>query len=380
MTAPKKDYYRILGVGTKATQDEIKSAYRSLAKRYHPDRNRGDKRSAERFKEIGEAYSRLGDPVKRKEYDRMRRLGAFGIRTGAPTGSRPRPGTRTQTGPDPSYSFEDLQGGFGNISDLLSSLFGQGRPGTEREEGGASAPAKGDNVEYLLDIPFLTAARGGKVTVSLSLAEECAACKATGAAPGAGLEVCGECGGDGTVSFGQGKFAVKRPCPACLGRGKMPEKPCPECSGRGELRRKRRVRVEVPKGTDNGHKIRLPGRGERGRNGGAAGDLIVSLRVKPHRLFRRKGLDVTATVPVNVAQLTLGSRVKVKTPDGKSVIIRIPPGTQSGTKFRVRGRGIERGERRGDFYVELNVEIPAELTQDELEAMENFAAAAGMRH
>lgn len=379
MSAPRKDYYRTLGVGAKASQAEIKKAYRTLAKKYHPDKNRDAPEASLRFKEIGEAYSVLSDPKKRKHYDQMRRLGAFGMGTGARSrdgagaGPKPASGVRTE------YSFEDLQGGFGNVSDLLSSLFGQREARSGPNARPTDGPVRGVDVEYLVDVPFLTAARGGKVTVELSLTEQCAPCNGSGAEPGTGLRSCGECGGEGTVSFGQGGFAVKRPCPACFGRGKTPETPCEPCVGRGERRRRRTVRVDVPTGVDTGGKVRLPGRGESGRTGGAPGDLIVSFKVAPHRFFRRKGLDIHATVPVNIIQATLGTAIRVKTVSGKKVVIRIPPGTQTGTKFRVRGRGIERGERRGDFYVETRVAIPEELSDEEREAMQEFAKASGMK-
>ncbi len=375
MSAPRKDYYRILGVGAKASQDEIKAAYRTLAKKHHPDKNRNDRRAAERFKEVGEAYSVLSDPKKRREYDNIRRLSAF--RLGQASGGRSGTGARS-AGNASDYSFEDLQGGFGHISDLFSSLFGQDQA-DEPSSGRTAGPTKGANVEYVLDIPFLTAVRGGKVTVALSMTEKCVNCEGSGAAPGTGLATCGECKGVGKVFFGQGKFAVERPCPACLGRGRRPESPCDTCAGRGELRKPRNVRVEVPEGTDSGTKVRLPGRGEPSANDGPAGDLLVTFKVKPHRFFDRDGLDVRAKVAVNLAQVTLGSAVKVSTVDGRKVVIRIPPGTQSGTKFRVRGRGVQRGERRGDFYVEVRVTIPKDLSEDELSAMEEFAKASGMR-
>ena len=378
MSAPKKDYYSVLGVRPKASQEEIKAAYRALAKKYHPDKNRGARDASERFKEVGEAYAVLSDPKKRKHYDQMRRLGAFGVgqRAGGDSGAGPRSSPQT-----PGYSFEDLQGGFGNISDLLSSLFGQTatQPG-QPTSGDQSVPTRGRHVEYVVDIGFLTAARGGKISFELSILEECGSCSGSGAKPGTKLTACSECGGDGSVSFGQGGFAVKRPCPACVGKGRTPTNPCEACAGRGEVRRPRTLRVDVPSGTDTGNKLRLPGRGESGRKGGVPGDLIVTFKVKPHRFFARKGLDVHATVLLNLAQATLGTSLKVNTVSGKKVVIRVPAGTQSGTKFRVRGRGIERGERRGDFYVETKVVVPEDLTAEELEAMQGFAKASGMRH
>ncbi len=374
MAAPQKDYYKTLGVAEKATADEIKKAYRKLAKKYHPDANPGNPKAAERFKEVGEAYSVLSDPAKRKQYDQMRRLGSFGFGRGRTTGSRP-PGP----GADPGFSFEDLQGGFGNISDLFSSLFdnlGKKGPG-QAKTGGRE---KGQNVEYVVEIPFLTAVQGGKVSVNVAITEDCATCGGSGAKPGTELRKCSECNGTGNVSFGQGGFAVKRPCPACFGRGMLPENPCVSCSGRGTVRQQRKLQINVPVGVDTGSKVRLSGQGERGKGGGSAGDLIITFKVKPHRFFKRDGLDIHVKVPINIVQATLGSKIRVKTISGKKVVLRIPQGTQSGTKFRIRGQGVEKGERRGDQYVEVFVEVPDELSDDELKAMEEFAEAAGLRH
>lgn len=380
MAGQNKDFYRILGVDEKASQDEIKKVYRKLAKKHHPDANQGDAQAAERFKEIGEAYAVLKDPEKRKQYDQMRKLGAFGLggRGPAAGASRQRGG---QGGPDPSFSFDDLQGGFGNISDLFSSLFDGGR------RGGASAgPAgpggrqRGQDVEYVVEIPFLSAVRGGKVSVDVAITEDCATCGGDGAEPGTSRHRCGECGGSGTVSFGQGGFAVKRPCPACFGRGQIPDTPCRSCGGRGSVRQKRTLQIAVPEGVDTGSKVRLSGQGERGKAGGAAGDLIITFKVQPHRFFRREGLDVHVTVPINIVQATLGSRVRVRTVGGKKVVLRIPEGTQAGTKFRIRGQGVRKGERVGDQFVEVTVSVPDKLSEEEQRAMEGFAEAAGLKH
>jgi len=379
MSPRPKDHYRTLGVGEKASAEELKSAYRSLAKRYHPDKNRDNPKAAERFKEISEAYSVLSDPKKRSQYDKMRRLGAFGF--GQP-GTRPGGGGRSSssTAGNPGMPFEDLQSGLGSISDLWASVFGDTKRPSERENRRQEKPKKGQNVEYLVEIAFLTAARGGKVTVEFALTEPCARCSGTGAKPGTRLARCKECEGNGTVSFGQSHFTIQRPCPACFGRGRTPEDPCGSCNGRREIRAKRRVAVAVPTGAENGSKVRLAGRGESGGGGTAPGDLIVKFKVRPHHFFRREGLDIHVTVPINLAQATLGSNLRVKTVDGRRVVIRIPPGTQSGTKFRVRGRGIEKADRRGDFYVETRVDIPEKLSEEELAAMQGFAKASGMKH
>lgn len=375
MAAAKKDYYEVLGVPEKATADEIKKAYRKLAKQYHPDANPGNPRAADRFKEIGEAYSVVSNPEKRKQYDNMKRLGAFGLGRGPNASSRPGPGGFQA---DPGFSFDDLQGGFGNLSDLFTSLFDRGKKAGHgpRRRG----PQQGQDVEYVVEIPFLTAAQGGKVSVEVAITEDCTTCGGSGAKPGTSLKTCAECSGSGNVAFGQGGFAVKRPCPACFGRGKIPETPCASCDGRGAVRQSRKIQINVPAGVDTGSKVRLSGQGERGKSGGKPGDLIITFRVQPHRFFRREGLDIHVTVPVNIVQATLGSKIRVNTIRERKVVLKIPAGTQSGTLFRIRGQGIEKPDRTGNQYVEVKVEVPDKLSDEEQKAMEEFAHATGMKH
>ncbi len=369
MSTTSKDFYKILGVSEKADADEIRKAYRKLAKENHPDANRGDPAAAERFKEIGEAHSVLSNEEKRKKYDQMRRLGAFGFPgSGSRTARDPAPGTE-------GISFEDL-GGLGGLGDLFSTLFDRGR----RAAGGRRGPERGQDVEFQVEISFETAVRGGKISIQVPITEECATCAGSGAAPGANLVRCSECQGTGSVSFGQGGFAVNRPCPACMGRGRIPEVPCPSCSGNGSVRQTRKLQVNVPEGVESGSKLRLSGQGERGGGGGEPGDLLLTFKVKPHRFFRREGLDVHVTVPINVAQALLGSRLKVRTVEGKQVVLRIPPGTQSGTRFRIRGQGVKKGGRIGDQFVEVRVEIPEELSEEQQEKVREFAEASGLRY
>ena len=379
MAPAKKDFYEVLGVPEKASQEEIKKSYRKLAKQYHPDANPNNPAAADRFKEIGEAYSVLSDAEKRKQYDQMRRLGAFtsfGSRGGA--GPQPRPGAGGGFQADPGFSFEDLQGGFGNLSDLFTSLFDRGKKGTPG--GRRRGPQKGQNVEYVVEIPFLTAALGGRVSVEVAITEDCATCGGEGAKPGTGMRACSECGGSGTVAFGHGGFAVKRPCPACFGRGKIPESPCPSCEGRGTVRQQRKLQINVPAGVDTGSKVRLSGQGERGKEGGAAGDLVITFKVESHRFFRREGADVHVVVPINIVQATLGSKVRVGTIRGKKVVLKIPSGTQTGTRFRIKGQGISKGDRVGDQYVEVKIHVPDKLSDEEQRAMEEFAEATGLKH
>ncbi|MFW6199196.1 MAG: molecular chaperone DnaJ [Gemmatimonadota bacterium] len=380
MPATTKDFYEILGVSESAGQDEIKKAYRKLAKQYHPDANQGDPEAAERFKEVGEAYSVLSDPEKRTQYDQMRKYGGFGFGRGG--GGRgpgtPGAGRGPGAGGPESFSFDDL-GGLGGLGDIFSSIFDRGRRGRGPREG-AGAPSRGKNVEYVVEIGFATAVKGGKIAISVPISEDCAICGGSGAKPGTGVRSCPECGGVGTVSFGQGGFAVNRPCPACMGRGTVPEVPCSACGGAGVVRQNRKIQVKVPPGVETGSKVRLSGRGERGRGGGPPGDLIITFKVGDHHFFRRDGLDIHCTVPINIAQATLGTKIRVKTVSGKKVVLNIPPGTQSGTRFRIRGQGVEKGGRIGDQYVEVKVEVPEKLEENEERLMKEFAETSGLRY
>jgi molecular chaperone DnaJ len=377
--AQSKDFYAVLGVSASASQDEIKKQYRKLAKKYHPDANKGDPKAAEQFKEISEAYNVLGDAEKRKQYDEMRRLGAFSGFGGARPGGA-RPGGARAPGGAPGGAgvhFEDFDiGGLGGLGDLFASMFGGARAGGTRARG----PERGQSVEASVSIPFRVAALGGKVPIELEANEECPTCKGSGAAPGASFKTCPECNGRGTVSFGQGGFAVNRPCPMCLGRGQVPSERCPTCHGSGETRVHRTVNITVPSGTDTGTRVRLSGQGGKGASGGPSGDLIITFQVEPDRFFKREGLDVVATIPLNIAQATLGSRVSVRTLDGKKVTIRIPGGTPSGKRFRVRGQGIEKDGQRGDMIVEVSITVPEKLTPEQEQMMKDFAAAGGMKY
>ena len=374
-----KDYYAVLGVSSSASQDEIKKQYRKLAKKNHPDANPNDPKAAERFKEISEAHNVLGDPEKRKQYDDMRRLGAFGG-FGGGTRSQQRPPGGAPGGAPPGgvpFNFEDFDvGGIGGLGDLFGSMFGGAGRTNARQRG----PERGQTVETTLEIPFRTAALGGKVNIEVEVNEECATCKGNGGAPGATFRTCTECSGRGTISFGQGGFAVTRPCPVCLGRGQVPSQRCPTCNGTGEVRARRRIAVTVPSGADDGTKIRLKGQGGKGVKGGPPGDLMITFQVQPDRFFKREGLDIIATVPLNIAQATLGSKISVKTLDDKKVTIRIPPGTPAGKRFRVRGQGIAKAEHRGDLIVEVTIAVPEHLSEEQERMMKEFAEAGGLKY
>jgi molecular chaperone DnaJ len=374
----QKDFYNVLGVSEKATSEEIKKQYRRLAKQHHPDSNKGEAKSAERFKEISEAYQVLGDEKHRRQYDEMRRLGAFDGFTSRASRGGGRPGGARSRGPgggQATGSFDEFDvGGLGGLGDLFSSMFGGAAGRSQRPSG----PEQGQSVETTLDIPFRTAALGGKVPIELEVNEECVTCKGTGAARGAKIQSCPECGGRGTISFGQGGFAVNRPCPMCLGKGTVPSSKCPTCGGVGEQRSRKKVNITVPSGVDTGSKIRLKGQGGRGLRGGPPGDIMITFQVKPDESWSRDGLDLVVRAPVNIAQATLGSKVSVETLDEKTVSIKLPAGTPGGKRFRVRGQGIAKDGKRGDLLVEVSVTVPERLTAEQAKLMKEFAEAAGL--
>ena len=387
--AQSKDFYQVLGVPEGASPDEIKKQYRRLAKKWHPDANKNDPKAAERFKEISEAYNILGDAEKRKQYDSMRRMGAFGGFGGGSGGrsrgaSGGRPGASAGAGgpggagagASGSFGFEDL----GIFNDIFGSIFGQQQQQARPGSGRSRAPEQGQSVETTLEVDFRTAVLGGKIPVELTVTEECATCKGSGAAPGATLKSCPECSGRGSVSFGQGGFAVSRPCPMCLGRGQVPSERCGTCNGTGEVRANKKVLINVPAGVDTGTRIRLKGQGGRGMNGGPAGDLFITFSVGHDATYRREGLDLVTTQPINIAQATLGSRVTLRTVHDKQVSIRIPPGTPSGKRFRIKGQGIQKGDSTGDLIVEVSISVPEKLTQEQERMMKEFAAAGGLEY
>lgn len=376
--AQTKDFYAVLGIPSTATQDEIKKAYRKLAKKNHPDANANDPKAAEKFKEISEANNVLGDVEKRKQYDEMRRLGAF---SGSGFGNASSRGGYSQRpssqGANPNVNYQDFDiGGLGGLGDLFGSIFGNQGKSQSRPTG----PQRGQNIEASLEIPFRTAARGGKVPVELEVNEECGTCHGTGGAPGATMKICPECSGRGVVSFGQGGFAVNRPCPMCLGRGQVPSQPCPTCNGAGEVRTRKKVLITVPPGVDTGSKIRLKGQGGKGSGNGPPGDLLITFTVLADKFYRREGLDVIATIPINIAQASLGSKVSVTTLDGKKVLIKIPAGTPSGKRFRVRSQGMQKSNQTGDLIVEVKIEAPEKLSEEQQRMMKEFAAAGGMKY
>ncbi|MBA3583903.1 MAG: molecular chaperone DnaJ [Gemmatimonadetes bacterium] len=359
-----KDYYQTLGVSDGASADEIKKSYRKLARKYHPDANPNDATAEERFKEISAAYQVLSDPEKRRQYDQMRKAGAAGF-------GGFRPGGPGAGGDWQSIDLEDLQGmgGLGGLGDLFASMFG----GRGRAQGpAAQTRRRGADRQVEVRVAFATAARGGEISVSVPLEEECPRCGGKGAEPGTPVQTCPQCGGSGQVSLVQGGFAVQRPCPRCYGRGTLVETPCRECGGDGSVTRQRQIKVKIPAGTEDGERIRLRGKGEPGQAGGPPGDLYLTVRVREDRFFRREGLNVLCTVPINAVQAMLGTKIRVRTIHGTKLELGIPAGTQSGTRFRLREQGVRQGDRVGDQYVEIAITVPEELSDEERHLVEEL--------
>ena len=364
--AEKRDYYEVLGIGKNATDAEIKSAYRKLAKKYHPDLNPGDKTAEEKFKEVNEANDVLSDPEKRKRYDQ------FGF-----------------AGVDPNYGAGQggygggFGGGFGgaggvDLGDIFGDLFGGGFGGF----GGSSranpnAPRKGHDIQASVILTFEEAAHGCTKKVTLNRQQTCPDCNGSGCEPGSSPETCTQCNGRGYVVTQQrtpfGVMQSQQPCPHCGGRGTIIKNPCKTCRGTGKTSARKTLEVKIPAGIDDDQNIALRGQGDAGTNGGPAGDVIVHVAVKTDNVFERDGYDVYVRVPITYSQAVLGAEIEVPTVDGK-VAQKIPEGTQSGTKFRLRGQGIQylNGRGRGDQYVIVDVEIPKKLNRTQREALNAF--------
>ncbi|HET9461117.1 MAG TPA: molecular chaperone DnaJ [Gaiellaceae bacterium] len=344
--------YEVLGVAKNAPDDEIKKAYRNLARKYHPDRNPGDASAEEQFKEVQGAYDLLSDPEKRRAYDTFGSAGPRGFPGGANMG-----GAR----------FEEFN--LGDLGDLLGGMFGGGA----RARGGARQPIRGDDLETRVQISFEDSLKGIQVRVPVEAETACSVCHGTGAEPGTAPVVCPQCGGRGVVSDSQGLFAFSQPCPRCQGNGSIVEKPCKHCRGVGRERATKRYAVKIPAGARSGTRVRLKGKGEGGRNGGPAGDLYVVVDVAPSPLFERRGADLVLDVPVTYAEAALGASVQIPTPDG-SIALKVPAGTESGKLLRVKGRGAPhlKGNGRGDLLARVKVTIPKKLTKAEREALEEY--------
>ncbi|EME56791.1 molecular chaperone DnaJ [Amycolatopsis decaplanina] len=366
-----KDFYRELGVSSDATADEIKKAYRKLAKENHPDANAGNAEAEKKFKAVSEAYGVLSDASKRKEYDEARRL--FG--SGGPGGFGFPGGGGGGGGFDVGDIFGQAgqqQGGFGGLGDILGGLFGR-RGGAAGAT--ANRPQRGADVETDVRIDFTEAVKGATLPLRLSSPATCSTCGGNGAKPGTSPRTCSTCQGSGLVSRSQGAFAFSEPCRDCRGRGTIIDDPCPECAGEGVSTRTRTLTVRIPPGVADDQRIRLAGQGEPGRGGAQPGDLYVRVHVAPHAVFGRKDLDLTITVPVSFAELALGGTITVPTLEGK-VSLKVPQGTASGRVLRVRGKGIaKRDGSQGDLLVTLQAAIPSKLDDKAREALEAYAEA-----
>ena len=367
MPEQKRDYYEVLGVSKGASDDEIKKAYRKLAKKYHPDMNPGDKEAEAKFKEVNEAYSILSDSDKRARYDQ------FG-----------------HAGVDPNYGAGGPGGGFGgfdmgdiDLGDIFGSFFGGGFGGF----GGSSSarrngPQKGESLRASLTISFEEAAFGCEKEINLTRTEQCEACHGSGAEPGTTAETCPDCRGTGVVRVQQrtGGFAFSStaPCTRCRGTGKIIHTPCKACGGNGSVKKTKRVTVSIPAGIDEGQAVSLRGQGNAGKNGGPSGDLIVGIHIRPHPQFQRDGTTVLYEQPVTFYQAVMGAELEIPTIDGK-VKYNLPAGTQTGTTFRLRGKGIPelRGRGRGDQYVTIRIQVPTSLNGEQKEALRAFAQAMG---
>ncbi|MGO9308419.1 MAG: molecular chaperone DnaJ [Spirochaetia bacterium] len=359
----KRDFYEVLGVQKNASREEIKKAYRQLAIKHHPDRNPGNKDSEERFKEATEAYEILADDRKRQTYDQYGFAGLNGM--GQPTAQ------------DFSTIFQGFEDIFGDVSGIFDSFFGGG---SRRRSSGRGFGQRGSDLRYDMEIGFLEAAFGVKKEVTYARAERCDVCKGTGADKGSGRKLCPTCGGSGQVRRNSGFFSIASTCPSCNGEGEIIEKPCAECRGTGTLRRSRTITITIPAGIEDGKRLSLAGQGDAGAGGAQDGDLYVFLRVQPHESFERDGKDVYCAIPISITQASLGADIVVPTLDQKTVRVTIPPGTQNGRVFRLKGEGIPElhsSTRRGDMYIKIVVRVPTKLSAKARELLKELASSNG---
>lgn len=352
--AAKRDYYEVLGVQKSASDDEIKKAFRKMSKKYHPDLNPGNKEAEEKFKEVNEAYQVLSDSDKKSKYDQ------FG-----------------HAGVDPNFGAGGGYGGAGfDFGDIFGDIFGGfgGGFGGGRRNG----PRRGNDIRRVIDISFEEAAFGCTKKMNIQTQEKCEECGGTGAKKGTTVTTCSHCSGTGRVKTQQrtilGYMTTETTCPQCNGEGKIIKEPCRECRGTGAIRRNKTIEVQIPSGIDDNQTIQLSGKGEAGSKGGPNGDLLITVRVRPHDIFQRRGNDVFINMPISFVEAALGANVKVPTIDGGCVELTIPEGTQAGTRFRMKGKGIPylRSKSRGDQYVTVEIEIPRNLTQKQKELLKDF--------
>ena len=364
MAAEKRDYYEVLGVNKSASEDEIKKAYKKMARKYHPDLNPDNKEAEEKFKEVNEAYEVLSDANKKARYDQ------FGF-----AGVDPNYGAGAGGGAYDAGGFD-----FGDLGDIFGSFFGGGFNAAQRRN--PNAPQRGESIRLSVTISFEEAAFGCEKEVSVDRYETCAVCHGSGCADGTSPEVCPDCHGSGQVQVRRqtpmGVFATTSPCGRCGGKGRIIKTPCTACRGSGLERKRRTIQAKIPAGIDNGQTISIRGQGHAGKNGGPSGDLLITITVRPHELFRREGTSVLCEAPITFAQAVLGAELEIPTIDGK-VKYDLPEGTQSGTTFRLKGKGIPElnGRGRGDQYVTVYIETPRNLNREQKEALKKFAESVG---
>ena len=355
LTLAKRDFYEVLGCQKGADEAALKSAYRKLAMQFHPDRNPGNDEAEHKFKEINEAYDTLKDPQKRAAYDR------FGHAAFENGGGR---------GP----------GGFGpefasSMSDIFEDIFGDFMGGGGRRGSGGAARMRGSDLRYNLEIDLEESYDGRTVEIDVPTLSTCETCEGSGAKPGTGTHTCRQCNGHGKVRAAQGFFTIERTCPVCQGRGQMMDQPCTDCGGQGRRQQNRKLSVDVPKGIEDGTRIRLANEGEAGLRGGPPGDLYIFVSIKPHQLFQRDGADLYARVPISMTTAALGGEFEVPTLDNARAKVKVPAGTQPGQRVRLKGKGMPvlRSKDVGDLYVQLDIETPQNLSKRQRELLEEFA-------
>lgn len=354
----KRDYYEVLGVARNASEGDLKSAYRKMAKEFHPDRNAGDKTAELRFKEVNEAYEALKDPQKRAAYDQF---GHAAFEGGM--------GGRGPHGFGPEFA--------SSMSDIFDDLFGEfmgGRRGGGPSPRSRTGRERGADLRYNLDITLVEAYTGKTAEIIVPSSVSCETCSGTGAKAGSKPKVCSTCGGHGKIRASQGFFTIERTCPACQGRGEMIDDPCPTCHGAGRVTRERKLSVNIPAGVEDGTRIRLAGEGEAGLRGGPAGDLYIFLSIATHAFFQRDGADVFCKVPISMTTAALGGQIEVPTLEGMTTRVKIPEGTETGKQFRLKGKGMPvlRSKVTGDMYIQVDVETPKSLTRRQRELLEEF--------
>jgi molecular chaperone DnaJ len=354
----KRDYYEVLGVGKSASEDELKAAFRKMAKKYHPDMNPGDADAEKHFKEVNEAYDVLKDAQKRAAYDRFGH-GAFDGRMGGGGGA----------------GAHNFGADFGaSMSDIFEDLFGF----SQARNADRSGPQRGDDLRYNMEITLEEAFKGKNAEISVPTSAACDTCKGTGAKPGTKPTTCRTCHGTGKVRASQGFFTIERTCPDCQGRGEVIDNPCPDCRGSGRKKKERTLAVNIPSGVEDGTRIRLAGEGEAGFRGGPAGDLYIFLSIRPNQFFQRDGADLFCRVPISMTAAALGGEIEVPTIDGGRARVKVPEGTESGKQFRLRSKGMPvlRAGKVGDMYIQVEVETPKNLTKRQKELLKEFEKAS----